>query len=67
MARNVAKAGAAKMEAAGNRRGCQQAWPGHSQCRTPAVIPGAAPDMLFLIYHIMSQFVFVLYFSFLIL
>jgi hypothetical protein len=55
------------MEAAGSRRGWQQTWPGHGQCRTPAVIPGAAPDMLFLIYHIMSQFVFVLYFSFLIL
>ena len=46
MARNVAEAGVAKMEAAGSRRGWQQTWPGHGQCRTPAVIPGAAPRRL---------------------
>ena len=54
------KAGAAKTEAAGNRRGCQQTWPGHSQCRTPAVIPGAAPDMLFyaIFYFSFYEFIF---------
>ena len=46
MAGNLAKACAANMEAAGNRRGWQQTWPGHSQCRTPAVIPPAAQPRL---------------------